>query len=216
MSQITQDPVWTAADLFRRFGPIPLNRIVVEPAPGTATEEDAVWQSEHRHRLCELVDGVLVEKAMGYYESYFGGELFRFIGNFVAAHTLGLTHTADALFRLAPHLIRVPDIAFVSWDRLPGGRVLQTRIADLVPDLAVEVLSRSNTREEMEGKLRDYFGAGVRLVWYVYPVQREVHVFRSVENCAVLRDGDTLEGGDVLPGFSLSLTTFFNSGVRPE
>src|SRR5687767_10461292 len=120
MAQITEESIWTAADLFRRFGPIPLTRIVIDPAPGTATASDAVWQCEHRDRLCELVDGVLVEKAMGYYESFLGGELFRFIGNFVAAHALGLTHTADALFRLAPHLVRIPDVAFVSWDRIPG------------------------------------------------------------------------------------------------
>lgn len=216
MAQITDDSAWTAADLFQRFGPIPLHRIVADPAPGTATEDDVIWQSEHRDRLCELVDGVLVEKAMGYYESFLGGELFALIRNFVVAHALGLTHTADALFRLAPNLVRIPDVAFVSWNRLPGGRVPQSSIADLVLDLAVEIISRSNTLEELEEKLRDYFDAGVRLVWYVYPALREVHVFRSAADRTVLRDGDTLDGGAVLPGFALPLTAFFNSGVRPE
>ena len=79
----------------------------------------------------------------------------------------------------------------------------------MAPDLAVEVISRDNTREEMDRKLSDYFAAGVRLVWYVYPATREVRVYASPEKYVTLGAQDTLDGGDVLPGFQLPLATFF-------
>ena len=79
----------------------------------------------------------------------------------------------------------------------------------MAPDLAVEVISRGNTREEMERKLLDYFAAGVRLVWYVYPVMREVRVYTMPEAYVTLGGQDTLDGGDVLPGFQLPLATLF-------
>jgi Uma2 family endonuclease len=77
------------------------------------------------------------------------------------------------------------------------------------PDLAVEVISPSNTPEEMKRKLQDYFDAGVRLVWYVYPDPPEVHVFRSPEQPVVLRPTDTLSGEDLLPGFQIEVKRIF-------
>ena len=72
-----------------------------------------------------------------------------------------------------------PDVAFFSLDRLPGGGVPDDPIPLLVPDLAVEVISKSNTRKEMDDKLREYFEKGVRLVWYVRPRRRVVNVYRG-------------------------------------
>jgi Uma2 family endonuclease len=90
-------------------------------------------------------------------------------------------------------------------------RVPRDPIPDLVPDLAVEVISRHNTREEMERKLRDYFTAGVRLVWYVYHTpRREVWVYASPTESAVVREDQALDGGEVLPGFQLSLADLFS------
>jgi Uma2 family endonuclease len=107
-------------------------------------------------------------------------------------------------------LVRIPDVSFLSWRQLPGGRVPDVAIADLAPDLAVEVISRSNTREEMEEKLRDYFAAGVRQVWYVYHRPRcEVRVYTGPTQFTVLTEQDTLDGGDVLPGFRLELARLF-------
>ena len=70
-TQITADG-WTAVDLVERFGAIPLSRVVQNPAPGTATEQDVIDLDEHEDRLCELIDGTLVEKTVGAYESYLG------------------------------------------------------------------------------------------------------------------------------------------------
>jgi len=66
---------WTVADLQRRFGPIPFSRIRQNPAPGTATEDDVLWLNDHEDRLCELVDGILVEKTVGLEESWLAGRL---------------------------------------------------------------------------------------------------------------------------------------------
>ena len=78
-----------------------------------------------------------------------------------------------------------------------------------MPDLVVEILSKGNTPKEMKRKLGEYFKAGVRLVWYVDPSKRTVTVYTAVDRSTVLHEDDTLDGGDVLPGFSLSIRDWF-------
>ena len=110
---------WTAADLVERFGAIPLWRIRLSPPPGLATEEDVVELEARHDRLCELVDGVLVEKTVSAYESYLAMLMGQFLGNFVADKKLGVVLGADAMLRLAPGLIRIPDVSFLAWHRFP-------------------------------------------------------------------------------------------------
>ncbi len=134
--------------------------------------------------------------------------LSHLIWTFLEEHDLGIVMGADGMMRLAPGLVRIPDVSFISWRRLPGRKVPHDPIADLAPDLAVEVISKSNTPQEMDRKLADYFAAAVRQVWYVYPDTREVHVYPP-ERHDVFGEQQTLEGGDVLPGFKLELQRFF-------
>ena len=84
----------------------------------------------------------------------------------------------------------------------------------LVPDLAIEVLSEDNTPKEMSRKLDDDFDAGVRLVWFVDPRKRAVEVFTSKKSSKVLHEGDTLSGGKILPGFAVPLKELF-ADVEP-
>jgi Uma2 family endonuclease len=201
---------WTAVDLVRRFGAVPLYRIRHTPPPGMATERDVVEIREHEDRLCELVHGVLVEKAMGKYEAYLGSLLTHLLWTFVRPRNLGVVLSADAMVRLAPGLIRIPDVSFFSWARLPGGKITGEAFYETIGDLAVEVVSRSNTRKEMQRKLQEYFAAGARLVWYVYHQPRkEVRVYTSPQDCSVLAADQVLGGGDVLPGFRLELKELF-------
>jgi Uma2 family endonuclease len=100
-------------------------------------------------------------------------------------------------------------VAFVSWDRLPNRQLPREPIPGIFPDLAVEVLSSSNTAQEMARKCRDYFAAGTQLVWEVDPVQRTVTVYTAPDRFTVLREQDTLDGGTVLPGFTLPLRQLF-------
>jgi Uma2 family endonuclease len=199
----------TLADLLEQLGGIAPERIRFHPPPGTATEKDVLEAEDHEDRLCELVDGVLVEKAMGWRESLLAGALIEALRGFVRSRRLGLIAGADGPVRLAAGLVRMPDVAFVSWDRLPNRQVPSDPIPDLAPDLAVEVLSAGNTPGEMARKRQEYFAAGVRLVWLVDPVARTVEVYTAPEQSMVLHAADTLDGGVVLPGFALPLHKLF-------
>jgi Uma2 family endonuclease len=200
---------WTVADLLDKFGPIPARRIRHDPPPGTATEDDLLRINEAEERLYELVDGTLVEKVMGYAEGFLALRLGRLVGNFVEAGDLGLVAGADATVRLMAGLVRIPDLSFVAWERLPKREVPREPIPDLVPDLAAEVLSEGNTQEEMERKLKEYFLTGVRLVWLIDPNRRSVQVYTAPDRRVVLTETETLEGGDVLPGLAIPLQELF-------
>ncbi len=201
---------WTAADLVQRFGAIPLQRVRHHPPPGMATEANVIELSEHEDLLCELVDGVLLEKTMGVYEAYLAVLLAHFLTGFVRDRDLGIVLGPDGMMRLVPGLIRIPDVAFLSWDRFPSRRVARTAFVQGAPDLAIEVISKSNTPEEMRRKLEEYFAAGARLVWYVYHTPRkEVWVYTSPQHVTVVAENQTLDGGDVLPGFRLELSEVF-------
>jgi Uma2 family endonuclease len=205
--------VVTLADLLERFGPIPAARIRYDPPPGTATEEDVVALEARDNRLFELVDGVLVEKAMGFYESYLAMRLAQFLLAFVEQHDLGIVAGADGMLRLAPGLVRIPDVSFVSWDKLPQRQIPRQPIPDLAPDLVVEVLSEGNTPREMDQKLLEYFSAGVRLVWYVLPDLQQVHVYTAPDQRQIITADHTLHGGEVLPGFTLPVHRLFDEAV---
>jgi Uma2 family endonuclease len=200
----------TAAELVRRLGNIPLERICFTPAPGTATERDLLAAMRRSDRLYELVDGTLVEKAMGFSESAIAAQIARMIGNYGEEHDLGILAGADGPVRLLKGLVRMPDVSFFCWDKLPG-RVLPSKpIPDLFPDLAVEVLSKTNTPAEMERKLREYFLAGVRLVWMIDPRTRTAAVYTGPDAPdARLDETQALDGGEVLPGFTLPLAELF-------
>ena len=202
---------WTAADLVERFGPIPLRRIRMEPPPGMASEQDVVEIHEREDRLYELVDGVLVEKTVGMQESYLAVWIAKLLIEFVEANDLGFALGSDGMTRLFPGLVRIPDVSFVSWDHFPDRKVPSAPMLGFAPDLAVEVLSPSNTAKEMERKLRDYFEAGVRLVWYVDPRGRTVRVYLSPSDERLLdRAESALTGEPVLPGFSVALGELFS------
>ena len=212
MAVSVPDKGLTLADLLDRFGPIPAERIRTNPPPGTATEQDVIDIEERESRLCELVDGVLVEKTVGIYESNLASRLIYFLNAFVLKLELGVVTAPDGMMRLAAGLVRIPDVSFISWNQLPGRRVPRVPIADLAPDLAVEVISPGNTAREMERKREEYLAAGVRLVWYVLPEQHEVHVY-TADRHDVLTIDHEISGGDVLPGFTLPLRQLFE---KPE
>ena len=210
---VSTSTVVTLADLLQRFGPIPAARIRSDPAPGTATEQDVITLEAKDNRLFELVDGVLVEKAMGFYESYLAMRLGRFLLAFVEQHDLGIVAGEAGMLRLAPGLVRIPDVSFVSWDRLPDRRIPRQPIPDLTPDLVVEVLSEGNTPREMDQKLHEYFAAGARLAWYVLPNLQEVHVYTAPDRREVITSEHTLHGGEVLPGFILPVHRLFDDAA---
>ena len=202
-------PFWTASDVIAHFGDIPMVRIRTIPPPGDATEADVIEQHERHDRLCELIDGILVEKAMGWQEAELAIIIASLLRSFVAQHQLGKVFGPDGMFRFEPEQIRIPDIAFVSKNRFVAGPPKPSAFWELGCDLAVEVISPSNTRREMERKLGDYFSAGVSAVWYFYLNQREVVVYTSADQSTTLSGDDAIDGGRLLPGFSVTVAQIF-------
>jgi Uma2 family endonuclease len=210
-------PPETVADLLKRLGDIPPSRIRLQPPPGTATEKDVIAAEAKTGRLCELVDGVLVEKAMGYYEDLLGSVLIELMGAFARRHKLGFVLGAAGMMRPRLGLVRMPNVAFYSWSQFPNRRLPRGQILGRIPDLAVEVLSPKNTRKEMERKRREYFGGGARLVWQVYPKKQRVRVYAAVGEFEEFAEDQALTGGAVLPGFTLSVRQWFElAGQREE
>lgn len=132
------------------------------------------------------------------------------IDAWVREHGLGVVLAAETGFVLAedPPTVRAPDVAFVAADRVPEGDDA-AGFARLAPDLAVEVVSPSNTMSQVYGKVSDYLDAGTALVWLVDPTSRTVTVFDANGEMRLRREGEELDGGDVLPGFRLAMTEIF-------
>jgi Uma2 family endonuclease len=193
----------------KKLGGIPASRVRLFPPPGTATEKDVITSESREGRICELVDGVLVEKAMGFEESFLAMRLGYLLYQFLAKHDLGILSGEDGTLRLFPGLVRIPDISFISWDQLPKRKIPKKPIPDLYPDLAVEVLSPSNTKGEMDRKIREYFLSGTRIVWLVDPRKRIVRAYTAPDQFRLFTEHDSLDGGDVLPGLNLSLREVF-------
>jgi Uma2 family endonuclease len=205
----------TVADLLRRLGNIPARRVRLHPTPGTATERDlsAANESKARTALYELVEGTLVEKGIGYEESEIALLIAIHLGNFILPRNLGIL-TGEAGMMRTTSQVRAPDVAFLSLDRFPGGKRPKGPIAPVGPDLAVEVLSKSNTKKEMALKLDEYFASGTKLAWLVDPKTRSVRVHTSPTESIRLELGGTLDGGDILPGFLLPLAELFPNAAR--
>lgn len=209
MTPTVSPPINTLADLLDRLGNVPLHRIRFRPPPGSATIQDVIDIERHEGKLCELIEGVLVEKTVGYRESRLAVFLGHLLNVFVLPRNLGIVTGPDGTVELMPYLVRIPDIAFTDWDRLPGRRGPTSPVPRLVPNLAVEVLSRSNTPGEMAAKRRDYFAAGVAIVWEIDPDTRTVEVYTSPTQSTTLTPADTLDGGVALPGFALPVQELF-------
>lgn len=203
------------ADLIERLGGIDPRRVLSEPPPGTATEADLVRLNERKRRLYELDEGALVEKAMGAREAYLAMWIGRLIGRYLDENNIGVLFGADGGFRLMPGLVRLPDVTFIRREKLPRGRIPNEPYPGLAPDLAVEVLSPSNTAGEIARKLRQYFLAGTTLAWVVDPRSRTVVVHERPGEGQTLTEADTLDGGSVLPGFQLPVARLFEE-MPPE
>jgi Uma2 family endonuclease len=203
------NPTWSYAQLRRHFGMIPAERILLVPYPGSATPQDVLDWDDHYDVICELVDGVLVRKPMGLEESMLALFLAHYLLSYLEKHDLGILVGEAGFQEILPEQIRAPDLSFISWGRLPAGQLPKKRIPRLCPDLAVEILSASNTPKEMARKRREYFSQGTRLVWQIDPEKKTGHVYTAAEASTVLGVDDTLDGGDVLPGFKLKLAKLF-------
>jgi Uma2 family endonuclease len=162
--------------------------------------------------LYEVIDGQIVETApLGARQVWVASVLTTLMGASAFANRVGRV-VCEMLFVLdaGAKLKRRPDVAYVSYERWPRRTPVPSEEAwDVVPDLAIEINSPSNSGDEVQEKLRDYFRTGVRQVWVVYPITQLIYVYSSPTTVQILQPGDDLDGGTVLPGFRVAVTSLF-------
>jgi Uma2 family endonuclease len=163
--------------------------------------EEAEW--------CELVDGELVKMSPSRFpEARVVRMIQRLLDNLVSQHQLGEVFGPDLGYELTPHRVRAPDVSFVAADKIAAyGNPWE--FAQFVPDLVVEVISPDVKYGYLQRKIRDYFEAGVRLLWLVDPDMQTVTVYHSLVDPRVLTATATLSGEDVVPGFSCQVAELF-------
>lgn len=197
------------------LGNIPASRVRTIPIPGTATVDDVTRLRSTEKRLYELVDGTLVEKSIGWQESLLAAILLHWLHNYLDVNRIGVATGADGMTRLFGDTVRGPDVSFVAWERMPNGQIPSAPIPDMVPNFVIEVIRTSNTYAEMSRKRREYFHAGVELLWMVDHRTRTVTVFRSALDATVYTEDKVLDGGKVLPGWEVNIAELFSRLDRP-
>ncbi len=168
-------------------------------------------QAANADKRLELVKGVIDEVAPSSpLNTIVAGRLVHFLNAHVLARDLGYVTGADGEFVLGAQDVRLPDAAFIARSRVPH---LPDKVFPVAPDLAVEVVSASETPRSVTDKVRAYLEAGTQLVWAVYPEDRIIDVYRlnpdGSMNLQTLDAEGTLSGGDVLPEFTLPVHEVF-------
>lgn len=167
----------------------------------------------------EIIDGKIVEMPpMSSYAIRIANKLAYEMQTHARANNLGEA-IVEQIFNLRLPLDRNrrPDAAFVSHKRWPKDRPMPMEgdVWDVVPDLMIEVVSPNDKAEELQTKMREYFEAGARQVWIIYPRERVAYIHTSRLECQGVSDTGDLTGGDVLPGFLLPLAQLFPPRIEP-
>jgi len=158
-------------------------------------------------RSYEIVDGVPEEKEMpGARHGGISSRIDRRLGTFVEANGLGEVY-AETSFQIGTNE-RVPDLAFVSRDRIPSEGEPETKWL-IVPDLAIEIVSPTDYYEKVHTKALMYLSAGVKQVWIISPESQTITIYRSEMNIMAFPAESELVSEDLLPGFRLRLSEIF-------
>ncbi len=160
----------------------------------------------------ELIDGKLVEREpMGQEADEVGTNLIVFLKEYAKATLPGVINGGQGGFQIFPDdpkKVRIPDVAFTRRDRMPGGGPVKGHCR-VVPELAVEIISPNDLATKVRRKVRDFLAAGIPLVWVVCPESRDVAVYRLDGTGALRKEGETLDGEGILPGFACPVAALF-------
>jgi Uma2 family endonuclease len=173
------------------------------------TPEDLLTLPEYGR--FELIDGQLVERKMGAKSSYAATKLLIRFGSFVESNNLGLVFQADCGYQIfveEPGRVRFADGSFIRRGTLPEDRIPQGHCR-VAPELVIEAVSPNDTAYEVEDKIAQWLGAGVRLVWVLYPETQRVQVHRADGTVTKLQSAEQLSGEDVIPGFQCQIAAVF-------
>lgn len=174
---------------------------------GPATLQDLL-NTPRDGRKYELVDGEILVSPAGMRHSEVGGAIFGLIWEFLQGNPIGKVYTSDVGIAFPNGNVRSPDVTYVSLAKLPGGVSPET-FGEVIPDLAVEVLSPSDSLRELGRKIGEFLDNGVPLVWLVDPARQTVTVYRSLTETQQLDVDDTITAEPILPGFSVPVRRFF-------
>lgn len=181
--------------------------MVIQQQTYTMTEfETFIAQPENRERLFELIEGEIVEKVGVFAASRLGGRISYLLSAYIFDHPIGYVTGANGTYHLSPDNAPMPDVAYISKASLP---VEPDREVDGPPDLAVEVQSPNDYKREMRLKAELYLRYGTKMVWLVFPDDQAVEVYVQNEDVILLGMDGTLDGRDVLPGFTLAVKEIF-------
>ena len=174
---------------------------------------DDLWRMPEDDIRRELVNGEVIEMPpVGPLHGKFSGRVYKWIADYIALHPAGEVLVGDVGFVLNlpedPERVRAPDVAYISTERLPEGGVTEKFIHN-APDLAVEILSPSDTSDCVVQKVQEYMQSNARLVWVVAPKTKTVTVYRADGSAQLLQREDILDGEDVLPGLKIPLSELF-------
>lgn len=189
---------------------MPRDRHPTDPSEGTLLTIEEFERLPDDDTRCELVRGRVVrEPPAGFEHGRLANRILYLLTRFVEEHGGGEILASETGFVLFddPPTVRAPDAAFVAAGRVPSPA--PAGFGRLAPDLAVEVISPSNTLAELHAKVTDYLDAGTRLVWALDPGTRTITVYRSRKEIRLLAGGDELDGEDVLPGFRVRSSKIF-------
>ncbi len=185
--------------------------LVVEPISKKVWTDRAFMALPDDGHHYEVVQGELIDMGnSGALHGYICSSLMILLGGHVRLQNLGAMFDSSTAFKMKNGNKRSPDISFFAKERLQGMTELPTGFLEGAPDLAVEVLSPSNTVEEIDDKIVEYFENGARLIWVINPRQQYILVYRSAQAPdRLLKSADTLSGEDVIPEFSLPVADLF-------
>lgn len=159
---------------------------------------------ENRDRLFELINGEIVEKMASFSPSRIAMRIGRFIGNF--SEGIGYVTGADGSYILSPNYEFMPDVGYIAKSSMPQEPERQVQRP---PDLAVEVKSPTDSKRGLRQKAEDYLRFGTKIVWLVFPEEKRIEVYELDQDVREYSMDDTLDGGDVLPGFTLPVREIF-------
>lgn len=177
--------------------------------PLTAEEFFALPDPKDGTRLELVRGGIVAMPGPGWEHSEVQGNTYHQIKLFLTGNPIGRVGTeAVTVVDRNPDSVRGPDVSYYSKERMPLG-LRVTKYHDQPPDMCVEVVSPSNTKKELRAKIKEYFFAGVRMVWVVDPEDRSITVLAAPDEGRTFYEDAVFDGGDVLPGFRCKVSDLF-------
>lgn len=161
---------------------------------------------QNQGRLLELVEGEINEKMPSFVPSQIAAWIITYLNLYLREHPIGRITGPDGGYQLSANTVLIPDVGYISKARMPD---LPTREAPHAPDLAVEIKSPTDSIRGLRAKAELYQKHGTRLVWVVFPETQTVEVYVQGQDVILLTLSETLDGGDVLPGFTLDVSAIF-------